>query len=229
MNFGKTANGIVELDDYKLRIGPAASRFFRTTTDNFRLDTKQTLTFPYSGFNYTASLDELRNLANSSQLYGGKLITKAPTRTNEPQYVFANHGIMVARPGEPTLKRLVESLLKDVPDNREARIQRLVDFVSTEIEYSYTEAVASGEKLKRASETLMTRNGDCSNKTILLASLLEEMAAMVRPQKFPSTKTTFAWFSEMPFTAYPQRLASFTAVSPPSTPVFIGNTLSYPK
>lgn len=175
VDFGKTANGIIELDDYKLRINPAASRFFKTTTDNFRLDTNQTVTFPYSGFNYTASLDELRNFANSSQLYGGRIITKAPTRSNEPQYVFANHGIMVAKPGEPTLKRLVDELLKDIGDNREARIQRLVDFVSNEIEYSYTEAVAPTEKLKRASETLMTRNGDCSNKTILLASLLEQI------------------------------------------------------
>ena len=50
-----------------------------------------------------------------------------------------------------------------------------MDFVSNEIEYSYTEAVAPSEKLKRASETLMTRNGDCSNKTILLASLLEQI------------------------------------------------------
>lgn len=175
VNFGKSANGIIELDDYKLRINPAASRFFKTTTDNFRLDTSQTVTFPYGGLNYTASLDELRNFANSSQLYGGKVITKAPTRSNEPQYVFANHGIMVARPGEPTLKRLVDELLKDIGDNREARIQRLVDFVSNEIEYSFTEAVAPTEKLKRASETLMTRNGDCSNKTILLASLLEQI------------------------------------------------------
>lgn len=175
VDFGKNANGIIELDDYKLRINPAASRFFKTTTDNFRLDTKQTLTFPFSFANYTASLDELRNLANSSQLYGGRMITKAPTRNNEPQYVFANHGIMVAKPGEPTLKRLTDELLKDVGDSREARIQRLVDFVSTEIEYSYTEAVAPTEKLKRASETLMTRNGDCSNKTILLASLLEQI------------------------------------------------------
>jgi len=175
VDFGKNANGIIELDDYKLRINPAASRFFKTTTDNFRLDTNQTVTFPYSGFNYTASLDELRNFSNSSQLYGGRIITKAPTRSNEPQYVFANHGIMVAKPGEPTLKRLTDELLKDIGDNREARIQRLVDFVSNEIEYSYTEAVAPVEKLKRASETLMTRNGDCSNKTILLASLLEQI------------------------------------------------------
>lgn len=175
VDFGKTDQGRIRLDDFELRISPAAARFFKTSTDNLRLDTSQTVSFPYSTVSYSASLDELRNLANSSQLYGGKLIAKASTRKDEPQMIFANHGIMVARPGEPSLKRLVDELLKDVGENREARIQRLLDFVSAEIEYSYTEAVAPSEKLKRASETLMTRNGDCSNKTILLASLLEQI------------------------------------------------------
>jgi hypothetical protein len=62
-----------------------------------------------------------------------------------------------------------------VGTSREARIQRLVDFVSAEIEYSFTEAVGVRETLKRPSETLMTRSGDCSNKTILLASMLEQI------------------------------------------------------
>lgn len=175
VDFGKVDNGRIKLGTYEMRISPAASRFFRTTTDNFRLETKQTLTFPFSSVNYTVSLDELRNLGNNSQLYGGKLLTKAPERKDSPHIVFANHGIMVAKPGEPSLKRLTDELLKDVGNNREARIQRLVDFVSTEIEYSFTEAVATKEKLKRASETLMTRSADCSNKTILLASLLEQI------------------------------------------------------
>jgi hypothetical protein len=82
---------------------------------------------------------------------------------------------MVAKPDEPSLKRLTEELLKDVEPSREARIQRLVDFVSNDIQYSYAEALGSRETLKRANETLMTGNGDCSNKTILLASLLEQI------------------------------------------------------
>jgi hypothetical protein len=70
---------------------------------------------------------------------------------------------------------LTGELLKETEDSREKKIQRLVDFVSNEIEYSYTEAVGGGETLKRASEVLMTRSADCSNKTILLASLLEQI------------------------------------------------------
>ncbi|MBX3242944.1 MAG: transglutaminase domain-containing protein [Acidobacteria bacterium] len=175
IDFGKTEAGRIKLDSYTLRISPYAAKFFKTNTNNFKLNTDQSLTFPYATVSYTASLNELKNLANSSQLYGGQLITRAPSRRDEPQYVFANHGIMVAKPEEPSLKRLAETLLSEVGAGREERIQRLVDFVSNEIEYSYTEAVAPSEKLKRASETLMTRNGDCSNKTILLASLLEQI------------------------------------------------------
>ena len=175
IEFGKMVGDRIELDDYKLRPSAVASRFFKTTSDNLRLDTNQSLTFPFSNVNYTISLDELRNFANNSQLYGGRMVAKAPERRDEPQMVFANHGIMVAKPGEPSLKRLIDDLLKDAGESREARIQRLVDFVSTEIEYSFTEAVSSREQLKRASETLMTRSADCSNKTILLASMLEQI------------------------------------------------------
>ncbi|MEP6904273.1 MAG: transglutaminase-like domain-containing protein, partial [Actinomycetota bacterium] len=100
-----------------------------------------------------------------------------PHNKDERTIIFANHGIMVAKPNEPSLQRLTADLLKDesIGNNREKRIQKLVDFVSNEIEYSYTEAVAPRETLKRADEVLMTRIGDCSNKTILLASLLEQI------------------------------------------------------
>ena len=175
IEFGKTENGRVVLDSYKMTPSPAAARFFKTSTDNFRLDTEQTVSFPFNGVNYSASLDELRRLTNDSMLYGGRLITQAPERKDQPNVVFANHAIMVSKPDEPTLKRLANELLKDVGGNREARIQRLVDFVSNEIEYNFSEAVGRRETLKRANETLMSRSGDCSNKTILLASLLEQI------------------------------------------------------
>lgn len=175
VDFGTTVDGVVKLDDYELTQSPGAFRFFKTSSENIKFDTSRSLTFPFSSATYTLGLNELKNLADNSQLYGGKLVAKAPERRDGPITVFANHGIMVTKPGEPSLRRLTDELLKDVGDDREARIQRLVDFVSAEIEYSFTEAVATREKLKRASETLMTRSADCSNKTILLASMLEQI------------------------------------------------------
>ncbi len=90
---------------------------------------------------YSPTLAELKDLTNNSWIYGGRMITQVPERSFKPSMVFANHGIMVAKPGEPSMKRLADDLLKDVGPDREARIQRLVDFVSNEIEYSYTEAL----------------------------------------------------------------------------------------
>jgi hypothetical protein len=173
IDYAKSANGEDELGGYKI---PAENgiKFFRTSLENIQIDPTQKLSFKLPDATYDVSLNELRNLVNNSELYGGKLIARTPGRRDEPQFVFANHGIMVAKPGEPSLERLVDELLKDVPNDRNARIQRLVDFVSKDIEYSFVEA-SSGETLKRASETLMTRSGDCSNKTILLASLLEQI------------------------------------------------------
>ena len=74
-------------------------------------------------------------------------------------------------------------ILKDetIANNREAKIQRLVDFVSNEIQYDYSEAVGGRETLKRPNEVLFTRSGDCSNKTILLASLLEQIGEDLDP------------------------------------------------
>ena len=175
VHFGKTENGAILLDEFKVRPSPAATRFFKTTVDNFRLDTNQLVRIPFSSATYTIRLDELSKYADNSQLYGGRLVAMVPERRDEPQMAFANHGIMVTKPGEPSLKRLIDDLLKDVGENREARIQRLLDFVSTEIEYSYTEAVSPREKLKRSNETLLTRAADCSNKTILLASMFEQI------------------------------------------------------
>ena len=176
VEFGKKVGDRTILGDIKLSSSSAeGTRLFRTPMENIKMEPEQQVTIPYNGLDYDVSLNELRNLVNNSQLYGGKLYAQVPNGGNVTTIVFANHGIMVARPEEPSLKRLAERILKDIPQNREARIQRLLDFVSNEIEYSYSEAVGARETLKRPSETLMTRNGDCSNKTILLASLLEQI------------------------------------------------------
>ena len=175
VDFGTARGGELKLGGYSLPLSHDAARFFRTPLSNIRIDQKQDLSFPLKDVTYTISLNEMKNLANNSEVYGGRMVARVPDRRDGPQYIFANHGIMVAKPDEPSLKRLTEELLKDVEPTREARIQRLVDFVSNDIQYSYAEALGSRETLKRANETLMTGNGDCSNKTILLASLLEQI------------------------------------------------------
>ncbi|MBL8180614.1 MAG: transglutaminase domain-containing protein [Blastocatellia bacterium] len=175
VEFGTEKDGELILADYKAPSSERFGRLFRTTLSNIKIDHRQTLNFPFNTVSYSPTLEEIKNLTNNSQVYGGRMITQVPERSFSPTIIFANHGIMVAKPGEPSLKRLADELVKNAGTDRYARIQALVDFVSNEIEYSYSEALSRGETLKRGSETLMTRSGDCSNKTILLASLLEQI------------------------------------------------------
>lgn len=175
VEIGEQKNGKIRLGDYILTVSPESFYFFKTPLENVRIEPNQTLNFPFKNVNYSLSLEEMRNFTNNSQVYGGKVVAEMSRTTNESPIAFANHGIMVAKPNEPSLQRLTGELLKETEDSREKKIQRLVDFVSNEIEYSYTEAVGGGETLKRADEVLMTRSADCSNKTILLASLLEQI------------------------------------------------------
>jgi hypothetical protein len=177
LEIGTETGGKIKLGDYVLTVSPENAYFLKTSLENIKIEPNQTLNFPFKSANYALSLAEMKNFTDNTNVYGGKLLAQASTTKNQPKIVFANHGIMVAKPNEPSLKRLTDELLKDesIGRDREKRIQRLLDFVSKEIEYSYTEAVAPQETLKRADEVLMTRIGDCSNKTILLASLLEQI------------------------------------------------------
>ncbi len=177
IEMGTETNGKSKIGDFTLQLSPENQYFFKTPLENIKIEPNQTLSFSFKNINYTLNLGELKGFTDNSKVYGGKLMAEASTNKNQPKIIFANHGIMVAKPNEPSLKRLTDDLLKDeaIGNDREKRIQRLVDFVSNEIEYSYTEAVAPRETLKRADEILMTRIGDCSNKTILLASLLEQI------------------------------------------------------
>lgn len=175
LEMAKESDGKLQLGGYSVRVSDQTPYFFRTSVKNFKVDSSQILTFPYKGLNYTLSLQETKDFLDDKQVYGGNLAADATQRSTDFMTLFANHGIMVGKPNEPSLQRLVKELLKDVEDNREKKIQRLVDFVSNEIEYSYSEALGGRETLKRPNEILLTRNGDCSNKTILLASLLEQI------------------------------------------------------
>jgi hypothetical protein len=87
-----------------------------------------------------------------------------------------NHGAMVAKPGEPTLQSLVKQLVKEEKDTSK-QIQILLDFVTNEINFNYREMYATYEVLKRPNEVLLTRSSDCSGKSILFASLLEQIGA----------------------------------------------------
>ncbi len=73
----------------------------------------------------------------------------------------------------------MDELTRDISPHsqgaREARVQRVLDFVSQEIKYDERATTYNFELLKRPNEVLMSGESDCSNKAILLGSLLQQL------------------------------------------------------
>jgi hypothetical protein len=151
----------------------------RTPVDNVRVDPNLVVQVPFQRGTYSLKAGELCDFIENRTVFGGLLNADTGAERDGRPLVVANHGAFVAKPGEASLDRFVKGLLADIPVDgdqaREKRVQRLLDFVSTEIKYDFVEASYDVETLKRPNEVLMSRTSDCSNKTILLASLLEQI------------------------------------------------------
>jgi hypothetical protein len=171
--------GQMRIGDYSLRRSTEKSFFFKTPVDNVKFDSTTVLKFPFGPATYTCDMRELSDFLLNKSIFGGHINARTGETHNGLPVVFANHGAMVARPGETSLTRFAAALTADLPASgegaREARVQRVLDFVSREIRYDQREATYDFELLKRPNEVLMSGESDCSNKTILLGSLLEQL------------------------------------------------------
>lgn len=171
--------GRMRLGDYSLRRSTEKSFFFKTPTDNVKFDTAAVFKFPFEQATYTLDVNELSDFLQNKSIFGGRINARTGLTQNGLPVVFANHGALVAHPGESSLTRFVRELTRDLPQEgegaREARVQRVLDFVSREIRYDMREATYNFELLKRPNEVLMSAESDCSNKAILLGSLLEQL------------------------------------------------------
>jgi hypothetical protein len=171
--------GRLRLGNYSLPRSEDKHLFFKTPLDNIKFDPATVLKFPFKLATYTLDMTELSDFLQNKSIFGGRMNARMEqTREGRP-VVFANHGALVARPEETSLRRFVDELTRDIPPNgegaREARVQRVLDFVSREIRYDMREATYNFELLKRPNEVLMSGESDCSNKAILLGSLLEQL------------------------------------------------------
>ena len=177
ITLAEDAGGKFKLDALTLRKTPETGYFFKTRLENLKFDPNAQFEFPYQNLTYKLSMSELLGFAENKQVYGGRLAATTNPEIDGKAILFGNHGAMVARPDEPSLKRFVAQILGDNAENlsREEKIQKLLDFVTTQIEYDYREALGTSETLKRPNEVLMSRSSDCSNKSILMASFLEQI------------------------------------------------------
>lgn len=172
-------SGRLRLGKYSLPRSSEKNFFFKTPVDNIRFDPATVLEFRFRPATYTLDLRELGDFLQNKSIRGGRMIAQTGQSRGGRDVVFANHGAFVARPEEASLRRFVGELTRDLPAEgegaRESRVQRLLDFVSREITYDLREATYNFEMLKKPNEVLMTGESDCSNKTILLGSLLEQL------------------------------------------------------
>lgn len=176
VEFGKEENGKLVLGEYRLRA--ENKLFFRFPAHSFKVPDKVNLMVPFAKVIYKINEKELMDYLENRSVYGGKMYFVSLKVVNS-QWVAANHGAMVAVKGEPSITRLANEITQNAP-TMEAKIQQLLDFVTKEIPYNYKELNAKREILKRPNEVLMTKTSDCSGKTILFASLLEQIGAEYR-------------------------------------------------
>lgn len=171
--------GRLRLGKYSVLRSESKALFFKTPIDNIKFDNGTVLKFPFKQATYTLDMRELEDFLGNKSIFGGRMNARMEQTRGGKPVIFANHGALVGKPQEASLRRFVDELTRDIqPDAegaREARVQRVLDFVSNEIKYDFRETTYRFELLKRPNEVLMSGQSDCSNKTILLGSLLEQL------------------------------------------------------
>jgi hypothetical protein len=165
-----------QIDGLSVPRSPERGAVFVTPMANIRFPLGKVFRFPYKRAAYSLNTDELKAYWENSVIYGGMI--NADTRMYYDtlgEESMPNRGAFVAKPGEPSLKRLASELTGKATDAQ--KIQRLTDFVAREIEEDYSEASQAGDVLKRPCDVLMTRKASRGNKVVLLASLLEQVGS----------------------------------------------------
>jgi len=171
VEFGKDTKLGVELGGYRVHIDNMLLRF---PTDNLRIDPTWVIRKRLGRQQYTISMAELVDFVHDRTVYGGESIAQLSVQERHGRTaLFANHGTKVAIKGEPSLTRLVTTVIKE-GDSNEVQAQKLLDLVTMGLDYDQRESRAGFETLKRPNEVLMTGGSDCSGLVIAYASLLEQ-------------------------------------------------------
>ena len=164
------------LGKYRGRLSEENGCVCRTSLKNLRIDPEREVLFPYSRTVVSVTLRELAESIDNYHIFGGK--SRLPTvNRRDRNRRFFNFGAFVSKPGDPPIERLANDLMAliDGESTREAKIQACLDFVTEDLLYVDEEAEGGDEVPKRSIETLMHGEADCGNKSILFASLLEQI------------------------------------------------------
>jgi len=149
--------------------------FFRIDSDNFKIDPSAQVSIPFQQANYEPTARELAGFLTHEVLMCGREYFVAQQTSGHTIY-SSNFGARVIVPHEPSLTRFVKTIIIGEKDHGRA-VQKLLDFVTNEIEYDDNEREWAGTRqvIKLANEVLMTRKATCASKAALYASLLEQI------------------------------------------------------
>ena len=113
-----------------------------------------------------------------SAIFSGEMMFNGPViaQTNDldphgRNYTVANHCATIALGGEPSFHRLAHQIV-DSTSRPAEQAQQLLDFVTWQIDYTGDGGM---EIFRRPTEVLLSQLADCSGKTVLYASLLEQI------------------------------------------------------
>lgn len=171
IQWGRTKSGEFtgpELILDNLRFKSPGDLFFKLDAADLNVDATTRVQTRFNSATYSQSIKELDAFVRNESVYGGNLKFRIGTKKGLPLVAF-NQGAFVAKKGEPSLTRLVDTLTESLTTSEEVA-QRLLDFVSTEVGYNAKDAKSPLEVLKRPNEVLMAQ-GDCNNLAGLLSSL----------------------------------------------------------
>lgn len=171
VEIGKEKDGKFVFADYSFLRTPEKAIYLRVPLSNLRLDSDLQLKFPYQHATYSPTLEELHFFMRNETVFGG-MLEAIPDSRSYGEDILYNYGALVAKPGEGSLQRLVADLTKGIV-GRELKIQRLADLVTREIAPKPEEIPL--KVVKRASEVLMTGEGEYPARAVLLASMLEQL------------------------------------------------------
>ncbi len=188
-DFSQSTKQPYKLDKYVLN--KPDIYFFRIDATDFKVDPDAKVVIPFPRATYDPTASELSGFIRDKEIMGGKDFFVAGHRGEKTVY-SSNFGAQVAVPGEPSLTRLAIKLVGE--EKRPERMaQKLLDFVTVEIEYDHDEQEWSDYKqvIKRADEVLMTRKATCASKAALYASLLEQVGIDYVLVYYPSHLAVF--------------------------------------
>lgn len=146
--------------------------YFHLLATSLVIDSTKSIHTSLGGTTYEANIAEMGKIFSGEMMFNGPAVAQTHEKNYQGQsYVVGNHCATISPKGEPSLKRLVDKLI-DTTDSRETQAQHLLDFVTRQISYT---GDAGMEVFRRPTEILLAATADCSGKTVLYASLLEQI------------------------------------------------------